>query len=173
MDFRCGLAVHRGSVAILRGQEEGALWGLNGGGAGWERGLARRGEGRVGRVVKGVVCLIGAGPAGWLRESGSRLPHSKVTVPVTEGGACGERGWQAHSVRGESCNSDSSPEPSAAGSRGLLTGLRYGTRGGKKEDLCGVWTSWKKRSQARCPCHFWGEGKKADQCGVWTSRQRR
>jgi hypothetical protein len=24
------------------------------------------------------VCLIGAGPAGWLRESGSRLPQSKA-----------------------------------------------------------------------------------------------
>ena len=32
-----------------------------------ERGLARGSEGRVGRVVMGVVCLIGAGPAGWLR----------------------------------------------------------------------------------------------------------
>ena len=28
------------------------------------------------------------------------------------------RGWQAHSVRGESCNTDSSPEPSAACSEG-------------------------------------------------------
>jgi len=27
-------------------------------------------------------------------------------------------GWQAHSVRRESCNADSSPEPSAAGSEG-------------------------------------------------------
>ena len=36
-------------------------------------------------------------------------------------GACGEKGGQAHSVRRESCNSDSSPEPSAAGSEsGLL-----------------------------------------------------
>ena len=41
--------------------------------------------------------MNGAGPAGWLRESGSRLPHSKVTVPVTGGGlvgrGLGERAW--------------------------------------------------------------------------------
>ena len=30
-------------------------------------------------------------------ESGSRLPHSKAFG----GGVYGERGWQAHSVRGE------------------------------------------------------------------------
>ena len=36
--------------------------------------------------------MNGAGPAGWLRESGSRLPHSKVTVPVTGGGLVG-RAW--------------------------------------------------------------------------------
>ena len=33
-------------------------------------------------------------------------------------GACSEGGWQAHSVRRESCNTDSSPEPSAACSEG-------------------------------------------------------
>jgi hypothetical protein len=33
--------------------------------------------------------LNGAGPAGWLRESGSRLPQSKVTAAVTEEGLVG------------------------------------------------------------------------------------
>jgi hypothetical protein len=47
-----------------------------------------------------------AGPAGWLRESGSRLPHSKVTAAVTEGGLVG-RGPTGTSafpgVWGEAC----------------------------------------------------------------------
>ena len=34
-------------------------------------------------------------------------------MPVPLLGACWEMGWQAHSLRGESCNSDSSPEPAA------------------------------------------------------------
>jgi hypothetical protein len=41
----------------------------------------------------------------------------------SEGCGRGE-GWQAHSVRGESCNSDSSPEPSAACSEGVGWGER-------------------------------------------------
>ena len=165
MDFRCGLAVHRGSVAILRGQEEGALWGLNGGGAGWERGLARGSEGRVGRVVKGVVCLIGAGPAGWLRESGSRLPHSKVTVPVTEGGACGERGWQAHSVRGESCNSDSSPEPSAAGSEGAANRSSLRDERARRQTSVGCGRLGRRGHRQDARATFGGGGKKTGLCG--------
>jgi len=47
----------------------------------------------------GRASLGGAGPAGWLRESGSRLPQSKVTEAVTGGRrvgrvrACGEGAW--------------------------------------------------------------------------------
>jgi hypothetical protein len=39
-------------------------------------------------------CLGWAGPAGWLRESGSGLPHSKVTAAVTGGRLVGRGlGW--------------------------------------------------------------------------------
>jgi hypothetical protein len=42
--------------------------------------------------------LSGAGPAGWLRESGSRLPQSKVTAAVTEGRLVGRGrvGWREY-----------------------------------------------------------------------------
>jgi hypothetical protein len=138
--------------------------------------------------------LIGAGPAGWLRESGSRLPHSKVTVPVTEGGLVG-RGptWRSAGpgrVGGRVGRLAGRRTPCAERAviltavqslrllvrRGLLTGLRYGTRGGKKADLCGVWTSWRKRSQARCPCHFWGRGQEGrplwGACHFWRGRKK-
>ena len=46
-------------------------------------------------------CLNGAGPAGWLRESGSRLPHSKAFGWLVRRGC-----WRAHWVRRESCDSD-------------------------------------------------------------------
>ena len=42
-----------------------------------------------GLVLGWETSLNGAGPAGWLRESGSRLPHSKAFG----GGAGWERGW--------------------------------------------------------------------------------
>jgi len=42
-------------------------------------------------------------------------------------------GWQAHSVRRESCNSDSSPEPSAAGSEGREAGW---VRGEPRTGFC-------------------------------------
>jgi hypothetical protein len=51
-----------------------------------------------------VGCLVGWGA------------HAKAR------GACSEGGWQAHSVRRESCNADSSPEPSAACSEGGVCG---------------------------------------------------
>ncbi len=109
----------------------------------------------------------------WCRASGL-APGKRQQASAFQGlrpagseGASWERGWQAHSVRRESCNADSSPEPSAAGSEGATQygvgaildgnpGVSLGTREGKKTDLCGVWASRRKRSQARCPCHFWG-----------------
>ena len=66
---------------------------------------------------------------------------------------------QAHSVRRESCNSDSSPEPSAACLEvGVLgEGDRdFGLRG-HRQDACAT-LRWLVRSQAGCLCHFGDRG---------------
>ena len=58
--------------------------------------VGTRGEGR------GVESLGGAGPAGWLRESGSRLPQSKAFGWLILGGlygGCLSRGFRRRSGR--------------------------------------------------------------------------
>ena len=66
----------------------GAVGGPGAGGARCEFGERRAGAQRfLGACWEG--CLNGAGPAGWHRESGSRLPQSKVTAAVTVGGLVG------------------------------------------------------------------------------------
>ena len=93
--------------------------------------VGRGGEGRVRRLAVagwcgGVESLNGAGPAGWLRKAaaGFRSPRPSAgwfgeervgwrEYGASRSRACSE-GLQAHSVRRESCNSDSSPEPAAA-----------------------------------------------------------
>ena len=71
--------------------------------AGTEGGALGRGastEPRVPGLVERAG-LNGAGPAGWLRESGSRLSHSKAFGWLVRRGC-----WRAHWVRRESCDSD-------------------------------------------------------------------
>jgi hypothetical protein len=88
---RAGAQRYRGACSergrVGRGRRAGAQR---------SQGRVRRG-GRVRRRECGASrsracwegCLNGTGPAGWLRESGSRLPHSKAFG----GGAGWERGW--------------------------------------------------------------------------------
>ena len=85
-----------GVVVILVRVWMGGEFGGSRAGAQRSQGRVRRG-GRVRRRECGASrsracwegCLNGTGPAGWLRESGSRLPHSKAFG----GGAGWERGW--------------------------------------------------------------------------------
>jgi hypothetical protein len=80
-----------------RGKEEGRREKEEGGRKKEEgrRRRRRKGEWRMeiaglgGAEAGGEGGLNGAGPAGWLRESGSRLPQSKVTAAVTEGRLAG------------------------------------------------------------------------------------
>ena len=52
---------------------------------------------------------------GWVGVGGlTRRREGLVAGRPFAGRACRGEGWQAHSVRRESCNSDSSPEPAAS-----------------------------------------------------------
>ena len=60
---------------------------------------SERADREVGGPGAGCESLSGAGPAGWLRESGSRLPQSKGLRPGRVGeGLWGDKRWDAAST---------------------------------------------------------------------------
>jgi hypothetical protein len=73
------------------------------------------GKVRSGKGLWGEGCLNGAGPAGWLRESGSRLPHSKAF-----GGARSERAGRRTPCAGRAVMLPAVQSLRLAGSEGLV-----------------------------------------------------
>lgn len=77
------------------------------------------GRGHVGASGRWVGWVWGRNPVG-IEGGGRRMDG----VDGMDGVWCKGEGLQAHFVRGGSCNADSRPEPSAAGSEGGLGGHR-------------------------------------------------
>jgi hypothetical protein len=99
----------------VRASAEPRIFGLVGRGAGTRTPCAR----------ESCDCSQQSRACGWLVRRGrfGRARVRSLACPgLFGGGLWGETCWQAHSVRGESCNSDSSPEPSAACSEGGVWG---------------------------------------------------